>query len=444
MMAGLSENPVMLSCPLPQLAQTLPNEVIQAVCDAQYGVIPLINKKKMTHVVFMTDNAPQKSHATIRDGYATLLKARLADAHFYMKQDQKPLQHYADQLERMTFHADMGSMMDKTKRIAGIMHNITGMGISEDEAHKLAQLAKADLTTQMVAEFPSLQGIIGSHYYSDEENHNGEWAEAIRDHYHPLSMEDDLPASELGCALALADKLDTVVCFFNADKIPTGSKDPYGLRRTAIGIARILIERLPNCDLMTLISIYNRGDAQNAYLFIAEQMRRYLVKQYNYDSDHILAILTIEELSSVAEKKERIAVLHKASQDGQLDDFVNVYNRLCHFTKDSSELLRKHNATNEHSLKYHDHLCREDTERALHNHWKLFIEREDFTYNLNILSELYQPLEKFCSAVKVLDGDEALRANRIALLTFFKDEFDRLCNMKWLTDPTLAPVAWAR
>ena len=425
MMAGLSENPVMLSCPLPELARTLPNEVIGAVCDAQYGVIPLINKnKKMTHVAFVTDNAPKKSHATIIEGYKTLLTARLADADFYIKKDpQKPLRYYADQLERMIFHADIGNMMDKTKRMAKIIHHMTDMPL--DEAEKMTQLAKADLTTQMVAEFPSLQGFIGSHYYMAENNSDQELAKAIREHYHPLSMNSDLPSSELGCHLALADKLDTVISFFEAGKIPTGSKDPYSLRRAAIGIARILLERLPAYSLRNFI-----GNNEDIYRFIAEQMLRCLEKEY--DSHAIVSILAMEQPMTVAEQKERISALSDLLRKDYNLNFRNVYSRANHFAKAGA------------SQEYEPALCQEETEPAVYDQWQKAKSEKEFACRLQGFEALHKPLETFCATVKVLDDDEKIRANRIALMNGIKKDFDELCDMDRFIDPTKASSMYAQ
>ena len=439
-MAGLSENPVMLSCPLPELAQTLPNEVIQAVCDAQYGVIPLINEhRKITHVAFLTDNAPTKSHATIIEGYKTLLAARLADADFYIKRDQqKPLQHYADQLERMTFHTDLGNMLEKTKRMADIIHRVTGKHL--DEAQQLTQLAKADLTTQMVAEFPSLQGIIGAHYYSKEKNHDKEWAKAIRDHYRPFSMEDDIPASELGCALALADKLDTVVRFFEAGKIPTGSKDPYALRRAAIGIACILVEqeRLKKHSLKALIDINAKSSSnqkEDIYLFIGEQMCRYLptYHSYGYDSRAIVAVLQMKQPMTVAEQMERSKALYDLFYDKQYlnkqyDNFRNVYIRAKHFAKEAAP------------QEYDFSLCQDETEQAVYVQWQKATSEKDFYHRLKKFEALHEPIEAFCATVKVFDDDEKQRANRIALMNDIKEDLNKLCNMEKFTNLLNAPA----
>ena len=469
MMACLSENPVMLSCPLPELAQmppneliravhpahTLPNEVIQAVCDAQYNIIPLQDTNNtITHVAFVTDNAPPQSHATIIEGYTTLLKARLADADFYIKQDQKEtLQHHANQLEHMTFHTGLGSMMDKTKRMVYVIHNIPpppnaqgGKQMPLERAQNLAQLAKADLTTQMVAEFPSLQGHISA-YYAKKEGYDTLLVKAIGEHYHPFSMDDDLPASELGCLLALVDKLDTVVGFFLAGKAPTGSKDPYGLRRAAIGIARILIERLPDYSLMRLINTsakssatferkyeenHNRAYTYNACCFINVQIRRWLVQHHDYDSRIILAILEREqeELVPVKEQLEKISLLHDFHTSKHKDDFINVYERVCHFAK---SLIKKGYAPKE---------CREKTEQTLYDHWQQAIKAPDFAHRLRGLAELHKPLEIFCSTVKVFDDDYGVKRNRIALMDDIKKSFDETCKMKWLVNPTLSSTLW--
>lgn len=461
MMACLSENPVMLSCPLPELVQmppneliravhpahTLPNEVIQAVCDAQYNIIPLQDTNNtITHVAFVTDNAPPQSHATIIEGYTTLLKARLADAHFYIKQDQKEtLQHHAHQLTHMTFHADMGSMMDKTKRMATIIHHMTGMPL--DEAEKMTQLAKADLTTQMVAEFPSLQGVIGAHFYSKENNHDKKWAKAMRDHYRPLSMKDALPASELGCVLALADKLETVVSFFEAGKIPTGSKDPYGLRRAAIGIARILIERLPTYSLKELIDINAKGSdkqKEDIYRFIAQQMYLFLTEIEHCTSRYVTPILIAKNSmiankpTTVNEQKNHIGFLHIVGVriNGQEDHFANVYKRVCFFVEEAKR------ESCDLTEKTHDDIMRhgEETELSLFEQLKRAIEarmsNSDFKKRLTALGNLHEPLEDFCTAVKVFDNIPDVRDRRITLMQVIKKEceyFNDLCDLEcWL------------
>ena len=482
MMACLSENPVMLSCPLPELAQmppneliravhpahTLPNEVIQAVCDAQYNIIPLQDTNNtITHVAFVTDNAPPQSHATIIEGYTTLLKARLADADFYIKQDQKEtLQHHANQLEHMTFHTGLGSMMDKTKRMVYVIHNIPpppnaqgGKQMPLERAQNLAQLAKADLTTQMVAEFPSLQGHISA-YYAKKEGYDTLLVKAIGEHYYPFSMDDDLPASELGCLLALVDKLDTVVGFFLELQYPRGSKDPYGLRRAAIGIARILIERLPNYPLMELINTsaesspaFERKHKENDNItrhtrdFINEQMRRWLVEHHNYDSRLVNAILDhttnlyykkarvkfkekLPPFMPVTEKLAKIRYLHEFHANEHKDDFVNVYKRVCHFAKDAPQTPYKISS------------CKEPTEATLYNHWQQVDKTSFFIDRLNALATLREPLEAFCSTVKVFDDDDKQRENRIILMEEIKLGFDATCEMKWLVNPTLSPTLW--
>ena len=483
MMAGLSENPIMLSCPFPQLAQTLtnkviravhpthalPNEVIQAVCDAQYNIIPLQDKNNtITHVAFVTDNAPQKAHTTIIEGYKTLLKARLADADFYMKQDQKEtLEHHAKQLEHMTFHAGLGSMMDKTNRMVYVIHNIPpppnaqgGKQMPLERAQNLAQLAKADLATQMVAEFPSLQGHISA-YYAKKEGYDTLLVKAIGEHYHPSSMDDDLPASELGCLLALVDKLDTVVGFFLELQYPRGSKDPYGLRRAAIGIARILIERLPNYPLMELINTCaesspafknkhkeHKNSAHNACCFVNEQMRRWLVNHHNYDSRLVNAILDhttnlyykkardkfrekLPPFMPVTEKLAKIRYLHEFHADEHKDDFINVYKRVCHFAKDAPQ------------TPYKISLCEEPTEATLYNHWQQVDKTSFFIDRLNALATLREPLEAFCSAVKVFDDDDKQRENRIILMEEIKLGFDATCEMEWLVNPNRSSKLWS-
>ena len=191
--------------------------------------------------------------AMIRKGNERVLRARLADADFFWGQDKAaPLADNVSRLQGITFFEGLGTMGDKAERLGKLTAEIAGMiGASEIDASRAGLLAKADLVSETVGEFPELQGIIGGYLARDDEG--DDVADAIAGHYKPEGPADAVPTSPLTMAVALADKIDTLVGFFGVGAIPTGSKDPYALRRAALGVIRIIIENNLKLSLMPLL-----------------------------------------------------------------------------------------------------------------------------------------------------------------------------------------------
>ncbi|AUX69910.1 glycine--tRNA ligase subunit beta [Porphyrobacter sp. HT-58-2] len=278
--AGLTEWPVPLLGRFDEAFLDVPPEVIQLtarvnqkyfVCEGPDG--------KLANAFVCTANIDPRDPAVVVDGNRKVLAARLSDARFFWEQDQKtPLAVHAEKLSRITFHEKLGTVADKVERVAKLARWLCEEGVvspasvrvernrdtesglsttleaNGDEVRKLADMAeqaarlcKADLVTEMVGEFPELQGLMGG-YYAAKEGLPVEVAEAIRDHYKPVGQGDDVPTAPVTVAVSLADKLDTLACFFYADMAPTGSKDPFALRRAAIGLLALLVAngiRLP-------------------------------------------------------------------------------------------------------------------------------------------------------------------------------------------------------
>src|SRR3546814_896846 len=174
-------------------------------------------------------------------GNERVLSARLSDAKFFWEQDLKvPLERFAEKLSGIVFHEKLGTVGDKAVRMAALAHYLATAGL-EDKAALAARLAKADLVSGMVGEFPEVQGIMGG-YYARAQREDAEVSQAIAEHYSPAGPSDTCPTAPVSVAVALADKIDTLVGFFGIDERPTGSKDPYALRRAALGIIRLIIE----------------------------------------------------------------------------------------------------------------------------------------------------------------------------------------------------------
>ncbi len=259
--AGLTEWPVPMLGRFDAVFLDVPEEVIQltARINQKYficrdGAGKLANAFVCTANIDATDGGKE-----IVAGNQKVLAARLSDAKFFWEQDLKvPLEEQAKKLEQIVFHEKLGSVADKVERVAKLARWLVEedvvKGASADEAERAARLAKADLVTGMVGEFPELQGVMGG-YYARAQGESDAVADAVRDHYKPVGQGDDVPTAPVTVAVSLADKLDTIAAFFSVDEKPTGSKDPFALRRAALGIIQLLLKNQIRMDVSNAILI---------------------------------------------------------------------------------------------------------------------------------------------------------------------------------------------
>jgi glycyl-tRNA synthetase beta chain len=258
--AGLTEWPVPLLGDFDPAFLEVPPEVIQLTLRINQKYFVLRDRAGQLAPAFIcTANIEAKDGgAAIIAGNRKVLAARLSDARFFWEQDRKTkLEDHAKKLERITFHEKLGTVADKAERVANLARWLVEEGIVKgadaDQAEQAARLAKADLVTEMVGEFPELQGVMGG-YYARAEGLPDAVADAIRDHYKPVGQGDDAPSAPTTIAVSLADKLDTLVAFFAAGMFPTGSKDPFALRRSALAILSLLTENGLRIPLASAIS----------------------------------------------------------------------------------------------------------------------------------------------------------------------------------------------
>ncbi len=243
--AGIVEWPVVLMGAFDGDYLDIPDEVIRLTIRQNQKCFVLRDPKTgaLTNRFLLTANIEATdSGKEIVAGNERVIAARLSDARFFWEQDRKvPLEEHAEKLKAITFHEKLGTQWERVERIARLARELAPLvGADPDDAQRAARLAKADLTTQMVGEFPELQGVIGR-YYALEWKEKPEVADAIRDHYKPQGPTDSVPSEPVSIAVALADKLDTLVGFWAIDEKPTGSKDPYALRRAALGVIRLVL-----------------------------------------------------------------------------------------------------------------------------------------------------------------------------------------------------------
>ncbi len=374
----------------------------------------------------------------VRHGNERVLHARLNDAEFFYREDQKT--PFADKVERLgtvVFHAKLGSLLDKAKRLKELVRFIaTTLQLPETtccHAERCAWLCKVDLTTQLVIEFPSLQGIAGK-YYAQNAGEAAPIADGIAEHYQPLGADTASPETEVGALVAVADKVDTIVGYFGIKERPTGSQDPYSLRRHALGALRILQERrLPlsfDAVVKKAISLYQvelATDTETSVLgFIKERLRGILQTQGNYTPDVADAVLAVSDIN-VPDVLKRAEVLAKFKQTAneskkrysdthsQLTlNFERVYNALNRVLQILPETP---------PIDVDETLLIDEAEKSLAEfintaepHFEKSIQDGDYLELLTQLAKLQPAIDRFFDDVLVMAKEPQIRQNRLALL----------------------------
>lgn len=471
--AGLVEWPVVLMGSFEESFLSVPPEVIATSIKNHQKCFALrnANSGKLANRYLMVSNLVAKDGGkTIIAGNNKVIAARLSDAKFFWDQDRKvSLEKWSEKLDAITFHAKLGSQGERVKRIEALAGEIAKtIGADVEKAKLAARLSKADLVTGMVGEFPELQGLMGR-YYALDQGIDPDVADAIRDHYKPVGPSDSIPVSKIGQAVALADKLDTLVGFWSIDEKPTGSKDPYALRRAALGIVRILLENSLRLRLGNTVA-YNFGVvARNLSDSTIQQIRRPVAEisgrlpalketleayRLGYEKaveDEAFAVSMSQLFDLEAFFADRLKVYLKeqgARHDlidavfalGNQDDLLMIVKRvealskfldtddgknLLAGVKRASNILRIEEKKDGVSYEGDVHINQliKGEEKALHTaitqtvgQTRRAIEHEDFEAAMAALSKLRVPVDQFFEHVTVNDKDATFRENRLRLL----------------------------
>ena len=398
----------------------------------------------------------------IVEGNRRVLAARLADARFFWEQDLKvPLEEQAKKLDGIVFHEKLGTVADKVERVTKLARWLVEEGIVKgadaEQVERAARLAKADLVTGMVGEFPELQGVIGG-YLSEAKGEPNAIAEAIRDHYKPLGQGDDVPTSPVTVAVALADKLDTLFGFFNINERPTGSKDPFALRRAGLGILALIQQnnlRIDLRDIFTEIaSIFVVRDAARKGTLPkkkagAEPKEKLGAENFRLSrvlAANIVLFLRSPEFSSARFGSSSRPDLRGIRGLGKVNDFAALLGRVIALqsfveTSDGVDLLtgykRAANILKKEKWEGTDASGGADLphEQALiaaldaaEPKASSAIEAEDFTAAMAALASLRKPIDEFFDHVTVNDPDPAKRERRLNLLLRFRDAVNRVAD----------------
>jgi glycyl-tRNA synthetase beta chain len=371
-------------------------------------------------------------------GNERVVRPRLEDARFFYNQDRKVrLEARVPQLASVVYHNKLGSQLERVERIQLLTGSIArSLNADALQAERAAWLAKADLLTGMVGEFPELQGVMGRYYAL----HDGEprpVADAIEAHYRPRFAGDRLPEGDLACAVALADKLDALAGMFGIKQQPTGEKDPFGLRRSALGVIRILVERKLALSLHDLIKAAFAGyhgkisDAHtDLQAFVLERFAGYL-KDQGFSTLQVDAVLTLNpvELRLVPQQLEAVKAFQALPE---AESLAAANKRVANILKQAEAKGESFNRAAQGDL-------REPAERALFtalentsNTAMPLFQRGDYTGYLKSFAVLKQPVDAFFDSVMVMVGEDALRRNRLALLRDLRDAMNRVADISKL------------
>ena len=419
----LVENPQPIVGNFSESHLEIPSEVLITAMKKHQRYFPMWKSESVLAAKFITiSNGTDGNIDGVRHGNERVLHARLNDAEFFYSEDQKT--SLADKVERLgavIFHAKLGSLLDKADRLKALVQFIgTELRIAETtigHAERAAWLCKADLTTQMVIEFPSLQGITGK-YYAQNSGEAEPIATAIAEHYQPLGADTPLPETEVGALVAIADKLDTIVGYFGIEERPTGSQDPYSLRRHALGTIRILRDRglLLSLDIVVdkVISLYTvelADDTRTSVLnFIKERLRVILLQTHQYAPDLADAVLAVGAVD-IIDILKRASTLAEFRLTPNFEEVYNALNRVLRILPpDAPETVD--------AALLHDNAEKQlfacITEAELG--FQQSIQERDYAKLLTQLAALQPAIDTFFDDVLVMAEEPTLRANRLALL----------------------------
>ncbi|RDS84340.1 glycine--tRNA ligase subunit beta [Dyella psychrodurans] len=459
--ANLTEWPVAIACAFDREFLSVPPEALVTTMEANQKFIPVFDEKgALTEHFIGIANIDSKQPGEIRKGYERVIRPRFADAKFFWDEDLKtPLASYQDALKNVTYQQALGSLWDKSVRVAEIARVVANrVGVDAGQATRAASLAKCDLLTRMVGEFPELQGVMGR-YYAQHEYEPAEVANALDSVYQPRFAGDTIAAGKVGQVLAVAERVDTLAGIFAVGLKPSGNKDPFALRRAALGFARTLIEGGLDLDHKALFAealellpdaafaaglkpgkdgkapALDVGQRRAALVnelndFVLERLRGYYADQ-EFTTEQFEAVLAVApvslvdfdhrlravvefgrypEAASLAGANKRVANILRKQQEEQGAQSIGTQVDPAHFEADAERALAK-------ALE----AAQADNVAAL--------QRRDYTAVLARLAQLQAPVDAFFDSVLVNAENPTVRANRLALLGRLKAQFTAIADI---------------
>lgn len=438
---GLVEWPVALTGRFEERFLAVPAEALTSSMKEHQKYFPVVNQDGQLLPYFITvANIESKDPAQVIDGNERVIRPRLSDAAFFFETDKKvSLREFRERLKPIVFQAQLGSIFDKTERIRALAANIAGqLGADVAKASLAAELCKSDLVSNMVGEFDQMQGLAG-YYYALHEGLDEEVAHALKEHYQPKFAGDELPRTLTGTIIALADRIDTLCGIFGIGQKPTGSKDPFALRRASLGVLRLLVEKQLPLDLKALLRAAAEQHGSN-------------IANATETVDSTFAYM-VERFRAWYEEDQIAAEVFQAVQAKQLSEPLDIHNRvlavnafralpeaeaLAAANKRVSNILAKAEVPTAQTS-VNTSLLQEPAEQALAAQLAAKAEEvaplfaaNDYTGTLAALASLRAPVDDFFDNVMVMADDEALRNNRIALLSQLRQLFLQVADISLL------------
>ncbi len=449
---ALVEWPVILAGEFENRFLQIPNEALIQTMNDNQKYFALIDENLALKPQFLiVSNLEVINSSEIIKGNEKVIRPRFSDAEFFFKQDQQhPLEHYNELLKLLIFQNKLGSVYDKVLRVQAISEKIAvyfGMdGADIALTKRAAFLCKADLATQMVQEMPELQGIMGG-YYAKLYNEDIKVSLGIQEHYLPTQIDSPIPFFDQGKVIALADKLDTIVSIFAVGLIPSGDKDPFALRRAAVGCIRILnettlinsvrdISLLPllqqaATSLSTILPTINVNQlSEQVWLFIRGRLENYCNQRHDIDSRIFQAVYALPSNSNIYDLNQRITNLHQNFQSADLQSLSNANKRVNNLLKKLSLDTQPAINTQFFEISAEKNLyqalidTKSQLDKTLHN--------QDYSQAIVLLSKLRQPVDEFFEQVHIMADDINLKNNRLALLKLLRNEFLKIADLSYL------------
>ncbi len=451
---ALVERPNVLTCEFEEAFLAVPQECLILTMKANQKYFPLLDSQgKLTKYFLVVSNIAPADASAVIQGNERVVRPRLADAKFFYDQDRKKaLADRVPGLAKVVYHGQLGSQGERAERVRAIAHAIVKQlreatlpytveakdqfDVLDSKVQQAAQLAKADLLTDMVGEFPELQGVMGAYYARHEGLRDGV-AIAIEDHYKPRFAGDALPRNHTGTVLALADKLETLCGLFGIGQLPTGDKDPFALRRHALGLIRILIEKNLPLAVPALVDaglgafpegMLGHASARDDLLHFVYERLMGSLREQGYSAQEVDAVVALRP-PQWGDIPKRLAAVRAFAALPEAPALAAANKRVTNILKKSEEA----------PVALQSGLLQEAAERQLAESLQgaaakagpLF-EQGDYTASLRELAALKAPVDAFFDAVMVNADDAAIRANRLALLRELHGAMNRVADLSRL------------
>ena len=430
--ASLVEWPVVLQAGFDEAFLAVPKEALIYTMKDDQKYVPLLDSDgALSNTFLFVTNIESRDASQVISGNEKVIRPRLADAEFFFNSDKKTtLESRLESLETVLFQKQLGTLKEKSERISALSAFIASqIDANETQAARAGLLAKTDLMSNMVMEFPDVQGVMGK-YYALNDGEDAPVAEALYEQYMPRFAGDALPSSGVSASVALADKLDTLVGIFGIGQLPKGDKDPFALRRAAIGVLRIVTELSLPLDLETLVS--KAIDVYGDKLTNAEtqsQVVDFVLGRFTaLLQDQAIAIDVIQAVAARRPTKpaDYLARVHAVDKFRALEEAE----ALAAANKRVANILAKQNVEVTDTVNIDESLLAEEAEKALYVELKaaqkevdIAVPSQDYTRILTALATLRNVIDNFFDNVMVMADDEAVKNNRLALLSLLRQLF---------------------